>query len=503
MTEVRSATLEGAKAFGVQVECSLIKGLPSFTIVGLGDSSIQESKERVKAALSKEGIALPPYKLIVNLSPADLKKSGSVFDLPIAVSIMSECAKKQITLKDAVYLGELGLNGALKHSNQIFPIALSLAKEGVAKKFVVPLESAPFISRISSVEVYAASTLGEVFELVCGDSPKHFEYSEDMNADCIEVDGIKYFYENSYELDFTEVRGQGAAKRAAMIAAAGMHNILLEGSPGCGKSMIMKRLRYVLPPSSTEEILKFAMLDFLDGKEATFRPLRPFRAPHNNATKSALLGGGSKDGQIGEIALSAGGTLWLDELPHFDKMLLEGLREPLENYRILISRVNSKIEYEADFLLAASMNPCPCGNLLSKTKECRCKESEIIKYKSRLSEPFLDRIDLFVQLEEYDKDARADVSSKMIFDGVLKAFEMQKRRKQRDFNARLNEKEVKNIEIASDALDILTQGAIKFGLSERGRVKTLKVARTIADLASSHTVEKPHILEALSYRNRG
>lgn len=503
MTEVRSATLEGAKAYPVQVECSLIKGLPSFTIVGLGDSSIQESKERVKAALSKEGISLPPYKLIVNLSPADLKKSGSVFDFPIAISIMSECAKKPILLKDAVYLGELGLDGTLKHSNQIFPIALSLAKEGTAKKFVVPLESAPFISKISSVQVYAASTLGEAFEMVCGEEVKPFEGSDDITADFIEIEGVKYFYDNGYELDFAEVRGQGTAKRAAMIAAAGMHNILLEGSPGCGKSMIMKRLRYILPPSSTEEILKFAMLDFLEGKEASFRPIRPFRAPHNNATRSALLGGGSREGQMGEIALSAGGMLWLDELPHFDKTLLEGLREPLENYRILISRVNSKVEYEADFLLAGSMNPCPCGNLLSKTKECRCKESEIVKYKSRLSEPFLDRIDIFVQMEEYDKDAKADISSQMMFDGVLKAFEMQKSRNQRVFNARLNEKEAKNIEISEEAADILTQGVVRFGLSERGRVKTLKVARTIADIAGHEKIEKPHILEALSFRKRG
>ncbi len=503
MTEVRSATLEGAKAFGVQVECSLIKGLPSFTIVGLGDSSIQESKERVKAALSKASIPLPPYKLIVNLSPADLKKSGSIFDLPIALSIMSECLKKPINLKDAVYLGELGLDGTLKHSNQIFPIALSLAKDGIAKKFVVPPESAPFVSKISSVEVYAASNLEEAFEMISSENPSRFEYDGHINTDFVEIEQVKYFYENNYELDFLEVRGQSLAKRAAMIAAAGMHNIILEGSPGCGKSMIMKRLRYVLPPSSTEEILKFAMLDFLDGKEASFRPIRPFRSPHHNATKSALLGGGSRDGQMGEIALSAGGTLWLDELPHFDKTLLEGLREPLENYKILISRVNSKVEYEADFLLAASMNPCPCGNLLSKTKECRCKDSEITKYKSRLSEPFLDRIDLFVQMEEYDKDARSDISSKMIFDGVLRAFEMQKRRGQRTFNARLNEKEIKDIQITPEALNVLSQGVLRFGLSERGRVKSLKVARTIADIGGSIVVEKAHVLEALSFRNRG
>jgi magnesium chelatase family protein len=244
------------------------------------------------------------------------------------------------------------------------------------------------------------------------------------------------------------------------------------------------------------------MLDFIEGKEASFRPIRPFRSPHNNVTRSALLGGGSKDGQIGEVGLAAGGVLWLDELTHFDKSVLEGLREPLENYRILISRVNSKIEYDADFLFAGSMNPCPCGNLLSKTKECRCKESEIIKYKNRLSEPFLDRIDLFVQMEEYDKDAKADIDSKTIFEKVLKAFYMQKRRGQSVFNARLNEKELREIEVSNDALAVLEQGVVRFGLSERGKAKALKVARTIADMEESKVVEKSHILEALSYRKR-
>lgn len=502
MTELSSATLEGAKARIVQVECSLIKGLPSFTIVGLGDSSIQESKERVKAALSKNSVTLPPYKLIVNLSPADIKKSGSVFDFPIAISIMSEALQKPILIKDAVFLGELGLDGTLKHSNQIFPIALCLTKDKIAKKFVVPKKSAEFVSKIYSVDVYAASNLQEAFELVTSNECKPYQATRDTNSAYIEIEGEKYFYDTNFEDDFAEVKGQTIAKKAAMIAAAGMHNILLEGSPGCGKSMIMKRLKYILPPSSTEEILKFAMLDFLDGKEALFNPMRPFRAPHNNATKSALLGGGSRDGQMGEIAFSAGGMLWLDELPHFDKALLEGLREPLENYKILISRVNSKIEYDADFLFAGSMNPCPCGNLLSKTKECRCKDSEVIKYKNRLSEPFLDRMDIFVQMDEYDANAKADMSSKAMFDLVLKAFKMQKMRKQAVFNARLNEKDIKKIDIKEDALALLTQGVARFGLSERGRVKCLKVARTIADLEESEFIQKGHILEALSYRKR-
>jgi magnesium chelatase family protein len=502
MTHLASATLEGAKARPVEVECSLIKGLPSFSIVGLADNAIMESKERVKSALAKSKITIPPYKLIVNLSPADIKKSGSIFDLPIALSIVCEVLKKKPLLENAVFLGELGLDGALKHSNQIFPIALGLAKDENVKRFVVPKESAEYLAKISSCEVFAADTLMDAFELITSAEPKPFCEKQDIEAQSLEIDGIKYFFERNFENDFEEVKGQQAAKRAAMIAAAGMHNIILEGSPGCGKSMIVKRLRHILPPASVEDVLKFAMLDFLDGKEAAFRPLRPMRAPHANTTRSALLGGGSKDGQIGEVALSSGGVLWLDELPHFDRSVIEGLREPLENYKILVSRVNSKIEYEADFLFAGSMNPCPCGNLLSSVKECRCKESEIQKYKSKLSEPFLDRVDIFVQMEEFEPNAKSGVTSAEMFEGVLRAFGMQKMRGQKVFNARLNEKELKALEVSDEALSILEQAAVRFGLSERGRAKALKVSRTIADIEESKMIQKSHILESLSFRKR-
>jgi magnesium chelatase family protein len=501
MTHLASATLDGARARLVEVECSLIRGLPSFSIVGLGDNAIMESKERVKSALSKSKITIPPYKLIVNLSPADVKKSGSTFDMPIAVSIMCEVLKKKLTLKDAVFLGELGLDGALKHSNQIFPIALSLAKDASVKRFVVPKESAKYLSKITSCEVYAADTLLDVFELVTGEVQKPYSDISDIDAKTIEIEGIKYFFEQNFELDFEDVKGQHQAKRAAMIASAGMHNILLEGSPGCGKSMIMKRLRYIMPPASTEEVLKFAMLDFLDGKEAKFSPQRPMRNPHANTTRAALLGGGSKDGQMGEIALASGGVLWMDELPHFDKTVIEGLREPLENYRILISRVNSKIEYEADFLFAGSMNPCPCGNLLSKSKECRCKESEIQKYKNKLSEPFLDRVDIFVQMEEFEPNSKSTLTSPEMFEGVLKAFKMQKSRGTK-FNSRLNERELRELAIDDDASSVLEQAVMRFGLSERAKAKTLKVARTVADIEEDTKIRKSHVLEALSFRKR-
>lgn len=502
MTHISCATLDGAKGVKIDVEASLIKGLPAFTIVGLADLGIAESRERTKAALSKSNISLPPYKLIINLSPADIRKSGSFFDLSIALGAMCEILKKEPLLKNIIVLGELGLDGALKHTPQIFPIALSMLKEGLADTFLVPSKSAYFLQKIPNIKVYAADTLTGAFDtLTTGDAEcKHG--TQNINGESLTLDGKEFFYTREFAHDFSDVKGQNIAKRAALIAAAGMHNILMEGSPGCGKSMIAKRLRYILPPMSVDEILKFAMLDFLEGKESDFSAKRPFRSPHNNSTRSALLGGGSKEGQIGEVALSSGGILWLDELPHFDKTLIEGLREPLENYRILISRVNSKIDYDADFMFVGSMNPCPCGNLLSKTKECRCKESEIQRYKNRLSEPFLDRMDIFVQMEEFSEAGKSDITSNEMFDNVIKAFSAQMKRGGK-LNSRLSDKELAGLEITDEATDMLQKAGARFAMSARSSAKTLKVARTIADLEDSIKVEKPHILEALSYRKRG
>ncbi len=502
MTHISCATLDGAKGVKIDVEASLIKGLPAFTIVGLADLGIAESRERTKAALSKSNISLPPYKLIINLSPADIRKSGSFFDLSIALGAMCEILKKEPLLKNIIVLGELGLDGALKHTPQIFPIALSMLKEGLADTFLVPSKSAYFLQKIPNIKVYGADTLTGAFDtLTTGDAEcKHG--TQNINGESLTLDGKEFFYTREFAHDFSDVKGQNIAKRAALIAAAGMHNILMEGSPGCGKSMIAKRLRYILPPMSVDEILKFAMLDFLEGKESDFSAKRPFRSPHNNSTRSALLGGGSKEGQIGEVALSSGGILWLDELPHFDKTLIEGLREPLENYRILISRVNSKIDYDADFMFVGSMNPCPCGNLLSKTKECRCKESEIQRYKNRLSEPFLDRMDIFVQMEEFSEAGKSDITSNEMFDNVIKAFSAQMKRGGK-LNSRLSDKELAGLEITDEATDMLQKAGARFAMSARSSAKTLKVARTIADLENSIKVEKPHILEALSYRKRG
>lgn len=502
MTHISCATLDGAKGVKIDVEASLIKGLPAFTIVGLADLGIAESRERTKAALSKSNISLPPYKLIINLSPADIRKSGSFFDLSIALGAMCEILKKEPLLKNIIVLGELGLDGALKHTPQIFPIALSMLKEGLADTFLVPSKSAYFLQKIPNIKVYGADTLTGAFDtLTTGDAEcKHG--TQNISGESLTLDGKEFFYTREFAHDFSDVKGQNIAKRAALIAAAGMHNILMEGSPGCGKSMIAKRLRYILPPMSVDEILKFAMLDFLEGKESDFSAKRPFRSPHNNSTRSALLGGGSKEGQIGEVALSSGGILWLDELPHFDKTLIEGLREPLENYRILISRVNSKIDYDADFMFVGSMNPCPCGNLLSKTKECRCKESEIQRYKNRLSEPFLDRMDIFVQMEEFSEAGKSDITSNEMFDNVIKAFSAQMKRGGK-LNSRLSDKELAGLEITDEATDMLQKAGARFAMSARSSAKTLKVARTIADLEDSIKVEKPHILEALSYRKRG
>ncbi len=481
--KIISATLNGFNAQKVEVESSFTKALPGFSIVGLGSQSIQEAKERVKSALLNNDFSFPPLKITISLSPADLKKEGSHFDLPIALSILYH--NKDIDLSEYLVLGELGLDGRIKDTSSIFPIILSLKP----KKVIIPLEAAKKVSKIPDIEIYAFSHLKEFEDF----TPKKIDKTE-LNYSFLKIDGKKYFFKEDFELDFKDVLGQELAKEAALISAAGFHNILLEGSPGVGKSMIINRLRYILPPMSLEEILEVEKLNALEKKEITFSPIRPFRAPHYSSTKAAIFGGGSKGAKIGEIAFANKGILFFDELPYFQKDVLENLRLPLQDKKVLISRVNTKIEYKTDILFAAAMNPCPCGNLLSLSKECRCSDLEIKRYKNRISEPLYDRIEIYLQMIE--DDSTSTISSKEMFEKVLIAFEMQKAK----FNANLQENY--QFKISSDARDILNKAIKNFAMSKRSEFNTLKVAKTIANIDKRDKIEKEDIIKALKFRRR-
>jgi len=502
MKLLRCATLDGFEAKIVDVEVSFVRALPSFAIVGLAQTSIQESKERIKAALSAIDFKFPPQKVTVNLSPSDLRKEGSHFDLPIALLIALQ--KSKTDFGDMMAFGELGLDGRLKDSSTLFAIILSLAREEALTKVVIPHASLPKISKIPGLELYPVKTLQEAIDLfVFPENATKVISGSGLEYPHITVNKKKYYYTERFKPDFKDVKGQEQAKRAALIAACGMHNILFEGSPGCGKSMIAKRMHAILPPMSLEEILEKAKLEALEGKDPDFSPVRAFRSPHHTATRASVFGGGSLHARVGEVSLANHGMLFFDEIPHFPKALLESLREPLEDHHLLISRVNSKVRYQTKFLFAAAMNPCPCGNLLSTTKECRCSETEILRYKKRLSAPLIDRIDLYVQMAEISPQDRSSLDSREMFETVKRLFAIQKKRGQSDLNGKMRDEEIAahcQLDEASQAL--LDSAVTRFDLSQRAINKTLKVARTIADIADHAQIEKSDLLEALQYRFR-
>lgn len=502
MKVLKCATLNGFEASIVDVEGSFTKGLPSFSIVGLGSSSIQESKERVKSALLTNNYEFPPLKITINLSPSDLQKNGSHFDLPIALLLALQ--EEKVAFDEYFVFGELGLDGKLKDSTLIFVLILSLAQSGLLKKALIPKESIHKVSKIPNVELFGVDNFNEAVEFFKSANKDKFRVdSTNFDYNFVEVFEKKYFYDTTYELDFIDIKGQVIAKKAALISASGNHNLMLEGSPGCGKSMIAKRLQYILPPISLEDILQKAKVDCLDGKEPSFLPRRVFRSPHHSGTKSSIFGGGSNNAKIGEIALANNGILFFDELPHFGKNILEALREPLEDHKILISRVNTKIEYSTKFLFVCALNPCPCGNLLSQSKECRCSDIEILRYKNKLSDPLLDRIDLYVKMNEVKSDDKGTITSQQMHEQVIKAFEKQIKRGQKNLNGKLSDIELKEYCALSDDCDeILNKAINSFNLTLRAKNKILKVARTIADLANCDNIQKEHILEALSFRKR-
>ncbi|MFT7860584.1 MAG: YifB family Mg chelatase-like AAA ATPase [Sulfurimonas sp.] len=502
MKRISCATLEGIEAKVVDVESTLTKGLPSFSIVGMASTAITESKERVKSALLSNEYKFPPKRITFLLAPSEMAKSGSHFDLSMALLILLNDLEED--LSEWFVFGELGLDGNVKENIQLYPLILSLANQNLIQKAIVPKEALEKLQKIPNVIFYGVSTLNEAVELLKNqEGIERQSVSRELAYPSFEINGEKLYYTKEYKEDFIDVKGQELAKRAAIIAAAGFHNIILEGSPGCGKSMIASRLRYILPALKNSEILDIAKLDVLEGDEPQFKPHRGFKSPHHSSTSASIFGGGSHKAKIGEVGLAHNGILFFDELPHFSKNVLESLREPMQDGKIRISRVNAKVNYPAEFLFVGAMNPCPCGNLLDEKKECRCNELEIQRYKNRLSDPFLDRIDLNVVMQSVSSDDQPSYSSKEMHKMVLEAQIYARQRGQKSFNGKMSDEEIEQFCIMEeDAKGVLDMAVNRFALSFRSIKKTQRVARTIADLGESDTIKKEHMLEALSYRRR-
>lgn len=491
------ATPFGVGAKVIQVEATFSRGLPSFVISGLAGNSIQEAKQRINGALAHNNFQSLNFKITVNLSPSDLSKNGSHFDLPIALLIALQ--RQDINLQNWFAFGELGLDGYIKSTNAIYPLLLSIAKTHKNSNILLPKEGENLYSNIPNLNIYYASNLLEAIEVLKNPTNKAKQY--DFSFKNIEILGEKYYYDDSFALDFSDIKGQIVAKRAALIACAGFHNIIFEGSPGCGKSMIAKRMRYILPPISFSEMCECASINALNNAQNAYTALRPFRNPHQSSSNASILGSViQNDAKPGEISLAHNGILFFDELLNFQKTALESLREPLENDELSISRVQIKVTYPASVLFIGAMNPCPCGNLYSTSKECRCKDMEIRKYRNKLSEPIRDRIDIFIKMDESKNEER--VESAALFAQILSAFKAQKSRGQTKLNGKLDDNDIERFcAISGECADLLDIAMQRYALSYRARQKILKVARTIADLQNYKDIKKEHLLEALSYRS--
>lgn len=502
LAKLISYALSGVDGFKVEIEVDLNAGLPSYEIVGLGDTAVKESKERVRSAIKNSLFAFPLKKITINLAPADSKKEGSYFDLAIAVAILA--ASEQIedkSYKDYVMIGELSLDGTLRHIKGVMPLLISALQAGY-KKFIIPSANAEEASYVDGCEIYALDNLKSVVELLRGEQVhKPLTTKRFVNNSAF----------NKYNVDFSEVKGQFVAKRAIEIAVAGGHNIIMIGPPGAGKTMMAKCVPTIMPDMSFEEAIEVTKIHSIAGVLDSSKGIvsrRPFRTPHHTATMPALIGGGA-NAKPGEVSLAHNGVLFLDEMPEYQRKTLETLRQPLEDGYVTVSRAKQTLEYPARFMLVASMNPCPCGNFGSKTQQCKCTASEIHKYVSKLSGPLIDRIDLQIEVdnisyEELRGDGEAE-SSAEIKKRVEKARAIQRERYKGSnifVNAYMTNAQVKKYCALDKTCETLLKNAFeKLNLSARASTRILKVARTIADLEGSENIRPQHITEAIQYRS--
>lgn len=501
LAKINSGALIGLNAIPVEVEVDIsAQGLPSFTIVGLPDKSVEEAKERVRSAIKNTGAEFPAKRITVNLAPADLPKEGSLYDLSIALGILIASEQLKADISKFLFMGELSLEGKLRRTSGALPFSL-LAKEKKYLSLFLPFENGNEAAIIEGVDIFPLNSLHELLD--------HLTEKQIIKKQ--KPTKLENISEEDFEFDMKDILGQEQAKRAMEIAAAGGHNIILKGPPGAGKTLLARTIPSILPKPTFDEAIEIAKIYSISGLLETNEIVikRPFRAPHHTTSHIGLIGGGNVP-KPGEISLANRGVLFLDEFPEFPRQALEALRQPMEDGFVTISRASERISFPAKFMLVAAENPCPCGYLGDPTHECKCSTSQIIKYQKKISGPMLDRIDIHLDVPAVktekltSKEKNLNESSKEIRKRVQAARNIQTKRFKKDFissNSEMSSKLIKKYcQLNDDSLGILKMAVNKLNLSARSYNKILKTSRTIADLSNSKNITPDHIAEALQYR---
>lgn len=501
VAEVFSGAIVGLECIPVEVEVNIVKkGLPAFHIVGLPDKAIAEAKERVRSAILNINADFPTYRITVNLAPADLPKEGPAYDLPIAVGILLASSQLKAELSDSLLLGELSLDGNLRHTNGVLPLTLMGQEKGF-KKLFLPKVNAKEAAVVRGIKVYPIDSLLTLFEHLKG----LIKVRPQSHLSFLELQK-----EQEADFDMADIRGQEHAKRGLEIVAAGAHNVLMRGVPGAGKTMLARAFPSILPCLTEGEALEITKIYSITGNIPSGESIiktRPFRSPHHTTSRVGLIGGGQNINP-GEISLAHRGVLFLDEFPEFPRHVLEALRQPLEDGFISIARASGQVTYPSKFILIAAANPCPCGNLGSENKECKCMPGQVLRYKRRVSGAILDRIDLHLACPQLSAGKISQIKlgekSRVIQKRVQKAREIQLKRfagTSLKANAEMSSKEInKFCQLSDSCLDLLKQAVVRFDLSARAYHKMIKVSRTIADLTSQEEISPAHLAEALQYR---